>query len=585
MTEAQVSAAAAAVFAVAFAACATLLARGRAPRVLVAGHAAVAVLLAGTAAAVLPAPRLSLVLATSAALVVVPLLLLLHPDGALAPQVGAVAAGVVVATGVLAVLYPSLFVTSGLAGLVQFLVVVVASWWRFERATGPGAERTRQAVLWGALVLGTGLLVAGHLTFLVPTPTGFALMALVLLPAPFALVVGTRWPDVADVRGVIARGVVEAAALVIVVAVYVGVASGLEVVRGSAPEVGEAAVVAALAALLLQPARVALRGVVDRLVFGDRENPVRAASHVGATLGDDPVLALRALREALDVPHAALHARGRVVASSGVASTAVHRQDLLAGDTSVGRLDVGLRPGQVRLRAQDRTTLDVLAPALAQALLARALTEQLQESRAGVIAAVEDERRRLRRDLHDGLGPTLTGIAFAADAARNTQASDPVRSHELLTALRRDAADAIVEVRRLVEGLRPPAVDELGLVGALRQQVRALHAADGRRLDVHVDAPVLPPLPAAVEVAAYRIVTEALTNVARHAGCHDATVRLSQVDGGLCVEVVDAGTGSAAPTADGVGLGSMRERAEQVGGSFACTPGPGGTRVHAVLPL
>ncbi len=363
------------------------------------------------------------------------------------------------------------------------------------------------------------------------------------------------------------------------VAVFVGAASAIALTGGSA-SVGAMAVVGALCAAGFGPLAALLRGAVDRMLFGDRDPPIAAASRVGERLADDPVPALQALRSALALPYAALERDGHVVAASGRAPGAVRRLALRVGERTAGELVVGLRPGTSGLDATDETTLAIVAPALAQTLLARELARQLQDSRAGMITAVEDERRRLRRDLHDGLGPTLTGVAFAADAARNVLAADPTRAAELVAGLRRDVADAIAEIRRLVEGLRPPAVDELGLVGALGQQATRMHAADGRPLAVRVDVPVpLPALPAAVEVAAYRIVTEALTNVARHAGSRDAVVALER-DGGRLRIVVQDGGAPAAEWVPGVGLTSMRERAEQLGGTFRAGAG----RVEVVLP-
>jgi signal transduction histidine kinase len=259
----------------------------------------------------------------------------------------------------------------------------------------------------------------------------------------------------------------------------------------------------------------------------------------------------------------------------------VRRVVLRAGERTAGELVVGLRPGTSALDAADETTLAVVAPALAQTLLAGELARQLQDSRARMITAVEDERRRLRGDLHDGLGPTLTGVAFAADAARNVLAADPARAADLVASLRGDVADAIAEIRRLVDGLRPPAVDELGLVGALTQQATRMRGAGGDPLVVRLDVPEpLPALPAAVEVAAYRIVTEALTNVARHSGGGEAVVAVRPDGGRLRIAVRDGGTATA-DWVPGVGLTSMRERAEQLGGTFRA----GGGCVEVLLPI
>lgn len=250
---------------------------------------------------------------------------------------------------------------------------------------------------------------------------------------------------------------------------------------------------------------------------------------------------------------------------------------------------MGLRSRQRRLGPQDIAVLELLAGPLSVALHAMALSAALQESRVGIVAAREEERRRLRRDLHDGLGPVLTGIAFKADAASNTLTDQPGHARELLGALRADTTAAIDDIRRLVYGLRPPALDDLGLIGSLRQQsVRLAQQPDGGRVAVCLNAPdSLPPLPAAVEVAAYRIITEAMTNAARHSGATRIEVRLSLTEGDrLRIEVRDDGTGPGAGWQPGVGLAAMRERTAELGGSCQAGPDPaGGGRVVALLPL
>jgi len=191
----------------------------------------------------------------------------------------------------------------------------------------------------------------------------------------------------------------------------------------------------------------------------------------------------------------------------------------------------------------------------------------------------------MRRDLHDGLGPTLTGIAYSADAAANLARTEPDRALEILRQLRADTTEAIAEVRRIVYGLRPKALDELGLVGAVKQRVSNLRAADGQPMTVSVDTPpVLPELPAAVEVAAYRVAVEALTNVARHAGVNEAGLAMTLEQATLTIVVRD--NGRTEPGAKpGVGMASMRERVEQIGGTFTVESGQTGTVVTADLPL
>ncbi len=159
------------------------------------------------------------------------------------------------------------------------------------------------------------------------------------------------------------------------------------------------------------------------------------------------------------------------------------------------------------------------------------------------------------------------------------------RSDALLAELKAQTQAAIADIRRLVYDLRPPALDDLGLIPAIREQATR-YSQNG--LHVSVDAPAqLPPLPAAVEVAAYRIVSEALANAVRHGGAANILVRLQRDREWLRVEVSDDGTGIDPDATPGVGLASMRARAEELGGSFTAGPADGaaGTTVTALLPL
>jgi two-component system NarL family sensor kinase len=402
---------------------------------------------------------------------------------------------------------------------------------------------------------------------------------------PAAMAVGAVRPDVVDVRGLVTRAVVAATVLIGYIASAVGVASAIEEISGAPLDATPLVVLCALLAFGVQPLQVMLRGVVDQLLFGDRPDPLAAATSLADRIGDDPALALDAIRESLVLPYSCLRAGGEVLATSGSEVTHTRVLPLRLGGDDVGEIVVGLRAGDLGLSPADEDVLRIVAPLLAQTLRARAMSRDLQKSREAVVTAVEEERRRLRRDLHDGLGPTLSGVAFATDAARNQLRSDPDKADELLVLLRADTAGAIAEIRRLVEGLRPPALDELGLVGAIRQHAATLHSASGAPLEVAVEASnPLPPLPAATEVAAYRIVVEALTNVVRHAGASSAIVQLALREQDLVLAVRDDG-GSDAPWTPGVGIASMRERAAQVGGTLRTTGAPSGWLVEATIPV
>ena len=477
-------------------------------------------------------------------------------------------------TACLLVRYPTVVAT---LALVTTMVLVAHVWWRIETS----ADDERRALVWLTVSVTSVALVIGLASFAADGASTAPSLGLLALVGP-ALYVGVVQPEIVDVRGLVVRAVVLSVAVVTYVSLFVGAAAALELAVGEVPTVGALAGVGVLAALTFQPLQVMLRGVVDELLFGHRPDPLDAASRVAGLVGDDPVVALRAIREALVLPYAALLTDTTELGASGNPVTHTRSFPL---DGVGAELVVGLRPGDLALSPGDEQVLRLVAPLLAQTMRARALAADLQESREATITAVEEERRRLRRDLHDGLGPRLSGIAFTSDAARNLVRSDPEAADALLKQLRADTTTAIEDIRRLVYAMRPPALDELGLVRALRQQATGLRTREGRPLAVRLDVPAeLPALPAAVEVAAYRIVTEALTNVARHSSGTTATVAMRLEPDGLTLEVSDDG-GSGAAWPAGVGTASMRERAAELGGTLNAGPTTGGGRVSVVLPL
>jgi signal transduction histidine kinase len=250
----------------------------------------------------------------------------------------------------------------------------------------------------------------------------------------------------------------------------------------------------------------------------------------------------------------------------------------------VGQLCVARRTAGEDFNEADDRLLRSIAQQAGTAVHAAHLTDELQDSRRDLVTAREEERRRLRRDLHDGLGPQLASQTLGLDAALKLMDSDPQAAKELMQALSSQNQDAVLEIRQLVYGLRPPALDELGLVGALRESSRS-YEQQGLKIDF--DAPQdLPDLPAAVEVAAYRIIQEALTNVARHAGAKNCQVRLAVANNQLEIEIKDDGHGLPPDNQPGVGLLSMRERAAELSGRCLIeSPAGGGTRVFVQLPL
>jgi signal transduction histidine kinase len=393
-----------------------------------------------------------------------------------------------------------------------------------------------------------------------------------------------------DIDRLISRTVVYGLLTAAGVGVYVAVVKGAEWLLAEGVGLGGSLAATAVIAVSFAPARDRLQRWVDRRLYGERHDPVRAMTRLGERLRDAPggdVLAavLQTVCETLRLPSATLLVDNVEVAAYGQPGAAGESIPLEHEGQPVGVLVVGLRAGEQRLGVADRRVLEVLAAPVAVALHAVLLSQELQRSRERLVAAREEERRRLRRDLHDGLGPILTAVTLKADAARSVLATAPDQADRLLAELRGDAKQAIGDLRRIIYDLRPAALDELGLLGALGEQVDRF----GRQgLSVTLQAPpALPALPAAVEVAAYRIVTEALTNIARHAHARRASVTVSVADG-FCVEVQDDGTASTANGhgwRPGMGLQSMAERVAEVGGTLQAGPTPSGGRVHASLPL
>ena len=361
-------------------------------------------------------------------------------------------------------------------------------------------------------------------------------------------------------------------------------------------------------AVLFQPLRLRLQRGVNRLMYGERDDPYAALTHLGsrleATLVPEKVLPtiVETVAQALKLPYVAIALLPEqppltgtsaempdIVASSGRPTADPMRVPLAYQAETLGYLLLAARAGDTFGKADARLLTDLARQAGVAVYAVRLtthlqhLTENLQHARERLVTTREEERRRLRRDLHDGLGPALASLTFKVDAARNLLRQDSERTEILLAEVRQQAQEAITDIRRLVYNLRPPALDEFGLLSALREQ--ALHYQH-QGVEVALDLPPsLPPLPAAVEVATYRIVQEALTNVARHAQALHCFLRLAIDAETVQLTISDDGQGIPAGHRIGVGLHAMHERASELGGSCTITPGPsGGTAIQVRLP-
>ncbi|TCO38140.1 histidine kinase/DNA gyrase B/HSP90-like ATPase [Kribbella antiqua] len=344
----------------------------------------------------------------------------------------------------------------------------------------------------------------------------------------------------------------------------------------------------AVVAVLVLPVAGRLRVLVDRLVLGERADPLTLVDRVSAGLEvehDDPVASmLEAVASAAGTSYAVVRdIHGGLVARVGEAAGATLNLPLRHRGVQLGTLTIGPRRGATGVTEQDARLVTALAPHLAVVVGAARLADELARERTRVTTATLAERDRLRRDLHDGLGPSLAGIALGLEAASTAQ---PSAMPALLERTRAEADVAVREIRRVLDGLRPTSLDLHGLEGAVRETASSLGMGrpGGPAFELRADA--LPLLPPQVEEAAFRIVAESLTNVARHSAAVHCAVRLNQANGDLRVRVYDDGRGLALGAGSGHGLDSMRRRAADVGGSLLVEgASPHGTLVTAVLPL
>ncbi|MEJ2359569.1 MAG: histidine kinase, partial [Deinococcales bacterium] len=402
---------------------------------------------------------------------------------------------------------------------------------------------------------------------------------------------------------ILERTLVYGALTAVVVGVYALVVSGVGGWIRPASGLPLSLLATGLVAVAFQPMRERLQRGVSRMLYGRRDEPYQVLTDLGRVLGAPSVMtasgagggtgaqALGVLTDtvarALKLPYVGLaldvEGTSRVVAETGTAGLEPEAFALAYQGQPLGELRVAPRGPEETFTARERRLLDAIARQASVAAFAVRLNGELQRSRERLVNALEDERRRLRRDLHDGLGPTLAAVSMQLDAARHLVGDDPENAVEVLGSLKVEVQDVLHEIRRLVYALRPPALDELGLVSALREHV---HRSAGSRLQARFEAPgELPPLPAAVEVAAYRIAQEAVANVVRHAEARSLRVTL-RVGKELELTVEDDGVGIAPDRRLGVGLSSMAERAEELGGSLTVSAAqPSGTRVVAQLPL
>lgn len=523
----------------------------------------------------------------------------------LAVSYGAPLGGYVIGLLAARIASPSSVAWVGTWAAVQGLVIIptmLVGIFVTIRSFRASAPAVREQIRWAAL--GGGLATVSSLVLLLVPQllTGrpiipWSAVGLLALPLPLGIAAGILRYRLFDIDVVVNRTLVYGGATVAIGAIYaVSVAIAGTFLRFEGGFVASL-LATGMAAIVALPIRDALQRTVNRVMYGDRDDPYRALSRLGRRLEqtldpfEAPSVIVRTVAESLHLPWVGLRIgpageTGRTIAHGGEPPGLVTSVPLTYGAEVVGDLMVSGRTATDPLSAADWKLLEALAPQAGAAVHSLRLSLDLIESREHLVAAREEERRRIRRDLHDGLGPTLAAIGMRAEVAADLVAADPAGAASVLGELRGEVHGALGDIRRLVDALRPPALDELGLVGAIQAQAGLFGPEP--TIDVASSGP-LPELPAAVEVAAYRITMEAMTNAARHAHAQTCGVRISiteEAGRALEVEVTDDGGGLPTRIRPGIGLLSMRERAAEVGGTCVVESGAeGGTRVLARLPL
>lgn len=557
----------------------------------------------------------SLALRLQSGLIAVPTiaLLVLFPNGRFVPKWSRWLVPVTIPLSVVLLLLPTndptLFtgslsglitaLTAGLIGL--FAVAFYAQYVRYRQvSTAVERQQTKWVVYGLALWLGYMLLSSIPYYYLeslppdAPVPWWASIsvlgwfLSLSIIPICLAVAV-TRY-RLWEIDILINRTLVYGVLTAVTVGLYALVVGGLATIFQAQTNWLIALVATGLVAVLFQPLRDRLQSRVNRLLYGERDRPLEVLAQLGQRLEDalPPEQVLPTLVETiartLKLPYVAITGQlGAPLASFGKAAANAQPFALIYQGATIGQLLAAPRSADETFTAAETRLLRNIARQAGTAVHAQQLTADLQQARRQIVSSREEERRRLRRDLHDGLGPQLATLAIKASTAQNLLHTKPDAAAQLLAEVKAESQSAVREIRRVVDDLRPSVLDQLGLASAV-QEFAAKNGVGGTRFLIQMPDE-MPPLPAAVEVAAYRIVTEAITNVLRHARARTCTVRL-EVGSRLHLLIEDDGQGLPDAYEPGVGLDSMHERAAELGGILEIQSQPGrGTRLLVELPV
>lgn len=495
------------------------------------------------------------------------------------------------------------FTVVGIVFAVFILLGLYAQIYRYRVISSPSERQQTKWVVLGFMLWFLWIILStGPYMYLTALPTGATVpwwapvtelgwwMSLTILPLTLTIAI-TRF-RLWNIDIVINRALVFGGLTATSITLYGLVILGMGLLFQSTDSVLIPLIATGVAVLTFQPLRTRMQLFVNRLMYGDRDDPVSVIAKLGQQLEQaaTPEATLQGIAEtlvqALKLPYACIMLGNEetMIASAGTKVEPLVRMPLIYQGQAFGAMLIAPRSPDESLTEKDYQLLESISRQAGAVAYNAHLTADLQQARQRLVNAREEERRRIRRDLHDGLGPQLASLTLKLDATRNLLTNQTEEVDQLLNESKTQIQDAVADIRRLVYDLRPPALDELGLMSALRE--RAATFGSGRGPHVQIQGPESTPiLPAAVEVAVYRIVLEALNNAAQHGHASHCWVQINTSDG-FKLEIEDDGSGIHEDLRPGVGITSMRERTLELGGRFTFEARPeGGTRVVVWLPL
>jgi signal transduction histidine kinase len=486
-------------------------------------------------------------------------------------------------------------------------VILVMRYRRFD------AERRLQArwplfSLFFVIPFGMGPVgfLVGLAGFFPVGPHNQAAAEIALPTLPLTLAIGFLRPHLLDLELVIRKSVVYGLLWLLIALAYVAMAVFVGVATTRRYEVGVVVLVTILATIAFQPVRALVERLASRLVYGERLSGYQAVSRLGsgleaATPKNAAAMVAATVRQALDAKWARVIIEGPkpIFAVDPLTdppeSEAALSAPLIYGDEVAGRVECGPR-SEGRYRERDSELLITLARhaalAIRNATLAAELADRLElinlqatelhASRARIVRAEETGRRRLERDIHDGVQQELVALLAKIRLARNQLGRDPSSVGTLLEELQEETKLALSDLRDLAQGIHPTVLSDRGLVEAIEDRVSRMPAS----VTVEVAEQVRNArFTQAVEGAAYFTVCEGLANAMKHASAQRLMVRLDTDESELRLDISDDGAGFDAQKVSRSGLKGLEDRIEALGGRLQVTSAPGrGTRLLARLP-